>query len=627
MSHDTSDQTKAPSLGKLMLGATGVVFGDIGTSPLYAFKESFVGRTFAADQVHVFNILSLIFWSVMLVVTVKYVLIMMRADNKGEGGSLSLLALAARISHDNAWLRMVIPLLGIFAAALFYGDSMITPAISVLSATEGMIVVTPALKPLVIPVTLTILVFLFAVQSGGTHRMGNWFGPIMVAWFVTIAALGVYNIAQNPMVLQAINPMYAIQFFINDKLLAFLTLGAVVLAMTGAEALYSDMGHFGIKPIRRVWIAFIFPSLMLNYFGQGAFVLTNPDGVANPFFMMAPDWMNWPLIILATLATITASQAVITGAFSVTKQAIQLGYLPRMLTVHTSERHMGQIYIPFINWSIFFFVCLLVLGFQSSGNLAHAYGVAVTGTMVIDTILLSVVILKLWKWRPVLAIPAITVMMTIDMGYFLSTSMKIPHGGWFPLVFAFLIFVILTTWKEGRSLVQRNTKRDSMGFEEFFGKICDNIPRVPGTAIFMSPLDGGIPVPLLYNLRHNKILHERNIILRVVVEERPLVKEEKRFEVVDLGHNFTQLVIHYGFKDEIDIPEELEKTRLHGLTINPDDTTYFVGKETIIPTSLPGMAIWREFIFAWISRNASSVIDYYNLPSKRVMEVGTRIDI
>jgi KUP system potassium uptake protein len=298
-----------------------------------------------------------------------------------------------------------------------------------------------------------------------------------------------------------------------------------------------------------------------------------------------------------------------------------------MLTVHTSERHMGQIYIPFINWSIFFFVCLLVLGFQSSGNLAHAYGVAVTGTMVIDTILLSVVILKLWKWRPVLAIPAITVMMTIDMGYFLSTSMKIPHGGWFPLVFAFLIFVILTTWKEGRSLVQRNTKRDSMGFEEFFGKICDNIPRVPGTAIFMSPLDGGIPVPLLYNLRHNKILHERNIILRVVVEERPLVKEEKRFEVVDLGHNFTQLVIHYGFKDEIDIPEELEKTRLHGLTINPDDTTYFVGKETIIPTSLPGMAIWREFIFAWISRNASSVIDYYNLPSKRVMEVGTRIDI
>lgn len=623
----TSPAPEPASLWKLILGATGVVFGDIGTSPLYAFKESFIGRTFAADQVHVFNILSLIFWSVTLVVTLKYVILMMQADNKGEGGSLSLLALAARISHDTRWLKLAIPVLGIFAAALFYGDSMITPAISVLSATEGLIVISPALKPLVIPITLTILVFLFAVQAGGTATMGNWFGPIMATWFVVIAALGVYNIYLNPHVLQAVNPLYAIQFFLNDKLLAFLTLGSVVLAMTGAEALYSDMGHFGKSPIRLAWVWFIFPALMLNYFGQGAYVLNLPEGVENPFYMMAPGWMQWPLIVIATLATITASQAVISGAFSVTRQAIQLGYLPRMKIIHTSESHMGQIYIPFINWMIFFFVCLLVLGFQASSNLAHAYGVAVTGTMLIDTILLAVVIFKLWKWKPIVALPLIGALLTVDLGYFLSTTVKIPHGGWFPLALAAFIYVVLTTWKLGRELVQRNTRRDMMSFPEFFDKVCPSIPRVPGIAIFMSVFDNGIPTPLLYNLRHNKILHEKNIVLRVVVEERPFVKEERKFEVEQLGHGFTRLVIHYGFKDEMDIPVELTKTRLHGLTINQDDTTYFVGRETIVPTRLPGMALWREVLFSWIARNASSAIDYYNLPSKRVMEIGSRIDI
>lgn len=627
MSQTPDGQHKPGASFKLLLGAIGVVFGDIGTSPLYAFKESFYGRTFAADPAHVLNILSLIFWSVTLVVTVKYVFLMMRADNKGEGGSLSLLALASRISHDIPFLKFVIPVLGLFAAALFYGDSMITPAISVLSAVEGLSVISPSLTHLILPITLGILIFLFAVQSSGTARMGAWFGPITCLWFLTIATMGVAQIWDNPFVLKAINPYYALDFFIQEKFLAFLTMGAVVLALTGAEALYADMGHFGRKPIRDAWIWFIFPSLILNYFGQGAYVLKNPAGAENPFFMMAPDWMEWPLIILATLATVIASQAVITGAFSVTKQAIQLGYLPRIHIEHTSERYMGQIYIPFINWMLFFFVSLLVLGFKTSSSLAHAYGVAVTGTMVIDGILLAIVAFKLWHWKPAFAIPALGTMFGIDMAYFLSTSTKIPHGGWFPLAIGLVIFIVLTTWKRGRILVIQNIKKDMMPIDTFFATVCDNVPRVPGTAIFMSNIEDGIPNSLLNNLRHNKILHERNILLHVLVEERPYVKDEKKFEVTDFGHNFMRLIIRYGFKDEIDIPSELDKTYLHGISFNMDDTTFFVGKENIIPTAEPGMVIWREYVFAWISRNASSAIDFYNLPSKRVMELGSRIDI
>lgn len=627
MSQQQSDTTPSISPFVMLVGAIGVVFGDIGTSPLYAFKESFLGQGFATDRTHVLDILSLIFWSVTLVVTLKYVILMMRADNKGEGGSLSLLALVNRISTGTVWIKVLVPVLGLFAAALFYGDSMITPAISVLSAAEGLNVISPDLQPLVMPLTLTILLFLFAMQSFGTGKVGHYFGPIMCVWFIVIAILGVINIYDNPEVLKAISPHYAVQFFIEDKLLAFLTLGSVVLALTGAEALYADMGHFGKSPIRKGWLWMVFPCLMLNYFGQGAYVLSDPQGIKNPFFMMAPDWMEWPLLILAAMATIIASQAVITGAFSITKQAILLGYLPRMRIDHTSDRHMGQIYIPFINWMIFFFVCTLVLGFKSSSNLAHAYGVAVTGTMLIDGILLSLVIFKMWNWKPIYAVPLVTCILLVDASFFLATSTKIPHGGWFPLVFGLIIFLILTTWKEGRRLVIQNTRKDMISVETFFESICDNIPRVAGTAIFMSQLDKGIPTPLLYNLRHNKILHERNIILHVMVEERPYVKEERRFEVTDLGHNFTRLIIRYGFKEEIDIPLEMTKSAAHGISINPDDTTYFVGKETIIPTSLPGMAIWREYVFAWISRNASSAIDFYNLPSKRVMELGSRIDI
>ncbi len=627
MSQTENDQPKGNAALKLMFGAIGVVFGDIGTSPLYAFKESFLGRSFTTDESHVLNILSLIFWSVTLVVTLKYVFLIMRADNKGEGGSLSLLALASRITHETNWLKALIPILGLFAAALFYGDSMITPAISVLSAIEGLSVISPNLTPLIIPITLTVLVFLFAVQSGGTAKVGDYFGPIMSLWFITIAGLGVWHIIDNPVVLKAINPYYAIEFFMREKMIGFMTLASVVLALTGAEALYADMGHFGRKPIRNAWLWIIFPALMLNYFGQGAYVLKDPAGAANPFFMMAPKWMEWPLVTIAALAAIIASQAVITGAFSVTKQAVQLGYLPRIRMEHTSDRQMGQIYIPFINWILFFFVGCLVIGFGSSSSLAHAYGVAVTGTMLIDAILLSIVIFKLWKWKPLYAIPLCAVMIFVDLAYFLSTSSKIFHGAWFPFAIGLVIFVLLTTWKKGRLLVIQNTRKDMMPTETFFASVCDNIPRVPGTAVFMSQIEDGIPIPLINNLRHNKILHERNIFLHVLVEERPYVKLEKKFEVVDLGHNFMRLTIRYGFKDVIDIPAELRKTHIHGLSFIPDDTTYFVGKETIVPTILPGMVIWREYVFAWISRNASSAIDFYNLPSHRVMELGTRIDI
>lgn len=615
------------NLAKLVVGAIGVVYGDIGTSPLYAFKESFLGAKFASDFAHILGVLSLIFWSLIITVTLKYVFLMMRADNKGEGGSLSLFALVSRISHNRKWLAFTVPILGIFAAALFYGDSMITPAISVLSAVEGLQVASPTLTPYILPITVIILAFLFSFQKIGTGNVGMLFGPIMCVWFLVLTVLGVVNIIDNPYVLKAINPYYAFSFFMEDKLYAFLTLGSVVLAMTGAEALYADMGHFGKGPIRIAWISLVFPALMINYFGQGAFVLSTPEGLENPFFMMAPDWMNWPLLILATLATIIASQAVISGAFSVTQQAIRLGYLPRMSIIHTSDDQIGQIYIPFINWMLMFFVFLLVITFQSSSNLAHAYGVAVTGTMLIDTLLLSVVIFHLWHWSKWIAVPVLALFLTVDTSFFLATSTKIVHGGWFPLLLGLIIFAFLTTWKRGRQLVLNKLRKDSMPVDVFFRDYCDNFTRVQGTAIFMYNLSEGIPVPLLLNLRHNKVLHERNYFLHVVIEEKSYVREDKRFTVVNLGQDFHRITIRYGFMDEIDIPKELAKEYMHGLKIDPDAATYFIGRETIIPTSIPGMAIWREHLFSWLSKNAASAADYYNLPSKRVMELGSRIDI
>lgn len=619
----TSD---SKNLNKLIVGAIGVVYGDIGTSPLYAFKESFLGGAFQKDFTHILAILSLIFWSVTITVSIKYIMIMMRADNKGEGGSLSLFALANRFSHASKWAAIV-PALGIFAAALFYGDSMITPAISVLSALEGLQIAAPHLEHFILPLTLFILAILFAFQKFGTENVGKFFGPIMCVWFLLLAALGISNILDNPDVLKAINPYYAVSFFIHEPLYAFLTLGSVVLAMTGGEALYSDMGHFGKTPIRLAWTGLVFPALVLNYFGQGAFVQLHPEGLANPFFLMSPEWMRWPMLIMSTLATIIASQAVITGAFSVTKQAMALGYLPRMSVIHTSDDQIGQIYIPFINWMLLFFVSLLVVSFQTSSNLAHAYGVAVTGTMLIDTLLLSIVVAKMWQWKKIVAIPTLGFLLTVDCAFFLATSVKIPHGGWFPLVLGATIFFILMTWKKGRELVLDKIKTQTMPVDVFFRDYCDGFPRVSGTAIYMFNLSEGIPIPLLMNLKHNKILHERNLFLHVIVEEKSYVREEDRIRVVDLGQEFYRVIIRYGFMDAIDVPKELDNQQVLGFKIDPDDTTYFIGRETVIPTEIPGMAIWREHFFAWLSRNAGSIVDFYHLPSKRVMELGSRIDI
>ncbi len=626
MSSHTASTDKS-QLTKLVVGAIGVVYGDIGTSPLYAFKESFLGAKFAADFAHILGVLSLIFWSVTITVTFKYVLLMMRADNKGEGGSLSLFALASRFSHDTKWIAMAVPVLGIFATALFYGDSMITPAISIMSSIEGLQVAAPKLTPYVLPITILILAFLFSFQKLGTGNVGVLFGPIMCVWFITIAGLGLVHIWDNPYVLKAINPYYAISFFMEDKLYAFLTLGSVVLAMTGAEALYADMGHFGKNPIRIAWVSLVFPALMINYFGQGAFILSTPEGLENPFFRMAPEWMNWPLLILAACATIIASQAVISGAFSVTQQAIRLGYLPRMPIIHTSDDQIGQIYIPFINWMLMFFVFLLVITFQSSSNLAHAYGVAVTGTMLIDTLLLGIVIFKMWQWKRPLAIATVGTLLVVDTSFFLATATKIVHGGWFPLLLGTVIFILLTTWKRGRQLVLQKLRKDSMPVDVFFRDYCDNFTRVPGSAIYMYNLNDGIPVPLLQNLKHNKVLHKTNYFLHVVIDEKSYVMEEDRIRVVNLGQDFYRITIRYGFMDEIDVPKELMKEHIHGLKIDTDAVTYFIGRETVIPTSIPGMAIWREHLFSWLTKNASSAADYYNLPSKRVMEIGSRIDI
>ncbi len=628
MTASSADTSHEPQKLKLLiLGAIGVVFGDIGTSPLYAFKESFIGGYFKADHTHIFSVLSLIFWSVTITVTIKYIMLMMRADNKGEGGSLSLFALASRFSHNAKWAP-IIPVLGIFAAALFYGDSMITPAISVLSAIEGVNVVAPNLSHFIIPLTLFILAFLFALQRFGTASVGKLFGPIMCIWFLTISALGLANIFENPDVLQAVNPYYAVKFFIDDKFFAFLTLGSVVLAMTGGEALYADMGHFGRTPIRMGWTTLVFPALMLNYFGQGAHIMSAPADITNPFFLMAPDWMEWPLLILATLATIIASQAVITGAFSVTRQAIQLGYLPRMSIIHTDDGHIGQIYIPFINWMLMFCVVLLVLSFQTSSNLAHAYGVAVTGTMLIDTILLSVVIFKMWQWNKYLASFVLGALLIIDSAFFLATATKIPHGGWFPLVFGAAIFFILMTWKRGRALVMDKIRKQTMPVDVFFRDYCDNFPRVDGTAIYMSNLSDGIPMPLLMNIKHNRILHERNIFLHVHVAEKAYIREEHRFKIVMLADDFYRIVINYGYMDQIDVPRSLMSDDVQQIVhFKPDEVSYFIGRETVIPTGIPGMAIWREHVFAWLSRNSGSIVDFYKLPSKRVMELGSRIDI
>jgi KUP system potassium uptake protein len=622
-----SDHRTAHSLPKLMLGALGVVYGDIGTSPLYALRETFAGHhPLPVDAPHIFGILSLVFWTMMVIVTFKYVFLMLRADNRGEGGSIALQALLLRHGHGKRWAPLVV-VLGILATSLFFGEIFITPAISVLSAVEGLTVVEARLEPVVIPVAVAILVGLFFIQARGTERVGALFGPICLTYFITIAILGTLSIARNPDILWALSPHHAVNFFITDGTLAFLALSAVVLAVTGAEALYADMGHFGRKPIRFSWMLLVLPALLLNYFGQGALLLAQPDAIANPFFLLAPENLRLALVILATLATVIASQAVISGAFSVTRQAVQLGYLPRLRILHTSVSAEGQIYIPIVNWALLALVILLVLSFRSSSNLAAAYGISVTGTMLAGTMMLGILVFEVWRWNRFFAAVVIGALFIVDLAYFTSNLTKIPEGGWFPLLIGLIAFTMLTTWSRGRFLMQQRLTEAAMPIAVFIKSAARTAARVPGTAVFMTSSASGVPPALLHNLKHNKVLHERIIILTVIIDEVPFVDMEDRIEVVDLGENFFRMVLRYGFMQQPDVPGALKLVETCGPQIKMMDTSFFLARQTLLPSARPGMALWREKLFAWMLRNAESAMEFFNLPTNRVVELGSQVEI
>jgi KUP system potassium uptake protein len=621
-------------LYKLAIGAVGIVFGDIGTSPIYSFRETFAGHhPLVPDQFHIHAVLSMIFWSMMIVVTLKYVTIIMRADNKGEGGSLALLALINRsIGGKKKWASSIV-MLGVFATALFYGDSMITPAISVLSAVEGLTTVNAGLQPFVIPIAVGILVGLFAIQARGTARVAAMFGPIMLVYFAALAALGLIHLMDRPsVVLAMINPVNAVTFFLTEPMRAFLAMGSVVLALTGAEALYADMGHFGRRPIKFAWLYFVLPALLLNYMGQGAMLLTLPadqvaTAVRDPFFYLASDQLRLPLVLLATAATIIASQAVISGAFSVTQQAIQLGFVPRLRITHTSESAAGQIYIPVVNWALMIMVLLLVLTFRSSSNLAAAYGIAVTGAMSIDTVLIAVVLITMWKWNRVLIAVLLAIFFAVDLGYFSSNLTKIPAGGWFPLLVGAVAFTFLTTWAKGRQLMISRMNEASLPMEIFIKSAAPSAARVPGTAVFMTSSPSGVPHALLHNLKHNKVLHERVILLTVRIEDVPYVAEEKRIDTKDYGAGFFRVILRYGFMEEINVPSALAQLKDIGPQCKMMDTSFFLARQTLLPSSRPGMAIWREKLFAWMLRNAESAMEFFKLPTNRVVELGSQVEI
>ena len=619
----------------LAVGAIGVVFGDIGTSPLYAFRETFASHQgvpgIKVDPVHIHGVLSLVFWSMMIVVTIKYVLTIMRADNKGEGGSLALLALINRKSEGQRWTGPLI-LLGVFATALFYGDSMITPAMSVLSATEGLQYVHPGFKDWIVPLAVAILVALFAIQSRGTERVGRMFGPIMLAYFLTLAALGLsYVVTMPSIVLATLNPLNALIFFQTDGFRAFVAMGSVVLAVTGAEALYADMGHFGRKPIGVSWLVIVLPCLMLNYMGQGALVLSPETDAAavirDPFFLMIPDMVRIPVIFLAIAATIIASQAVISGAFSLTQQAIQLGFIPRMQIKHTSASAAGQIYIPVVNWGLMIMVIVLVLFFRSSSNLAAAYGIAVTGAMFIDTILLAAVLLSLWRWPIWKAAPLVAVFIVVDMAYLSANLIKVPDGGWVPLLMGLLIFTLLTTWARGRKLMRANMAESAIPIEIFAKSAKNSACRVAGTAIFMSSTSDGVPSALLHNIKHNKVLHERVIVLTVLVEDVPYILDADRAELRDLGDGFYRMKLRYGFLEETDIPTALKASDMCGGNFEMMQTSFFLSRQTLIASRKPGMALWREKLFAWMLRNAATAMEFFKLPTNRVVELGSQVEI
>ena len=624
---DSDAQGHRQPLFGLALGAIGVVFGDIGTSPLYSLKESFAGaHPLPLDRPHIFGILSLIFWTMTLVVTIKYVFVTMRADNDGEGGSLALLALIVRNSAGKRWTGGVI-MLGVLATALFYGDAIITPAISVLSAVEGLKVVGASFSAFVLPLSLIILVALFFTQSRGTAKMGAVFGPIMLFYFLVIAVMGIGCILDNPRILRALNPYWALHFFTIDPRLAFFALGSVVLAVTGAEALYADMGHFGRKSISIAWLYCAFPCLLLNYLGQSALLLDNPSAIDNPFFLMAPDWARLPLVLLATLATIIASQAVISGAFSVTQQAVQLGFLPRLRIEHTSAEAAGQIYVPLVNWLLLIFVLGLVLGFRSSANLASAYGIAVTGTMFITSCMIGVLATSVWHWKLWLTVPVVGSFLIVDGAYFASNITKIPDGGWFPLLVGACAFTLLTTWSKGRKLMRERLFASAMPLDLFISSAVKSVSRVQGTAVFLSASAEGAPPALLHNLKHNKVLHERVILLTVSILSRPTVDEAERVTYNELGPGFYRIVLRYGFMQDVDVPAALARVEGCGPAIKFMETSFFLGRQTLISGSRPGMSFWREKLFAWMLRNAESAMQFFKLPTNRVVELGSQIEI
>lgn len=625
----SSHAVRSPSaLAGLTLGALGVVYGDIGTSPLYALKEVFHGGHVATTPDNILGVLSLLFWTLTVVVSIKYVLLILRADNNGEGGLIAMLALATNAVNDKPKLRRSLMLVGLFGTAIFFGDAVITPAMTVLGAVEGIDVYEPQLHDAILPITLIVLTGLFAVQRFGTGGIGKAFGPVMLAWFLVLAALGVPHIIDNPHVLVAVNPMYALHFCLEHRWVAFVALGAVVLVVTGGEALYADLGHFGKKPIRIAWYGVVMPALVLNYFGQGAMLLDNPAGVKNPFFLLAPDWAEIPLFLLATAAAIVASQALITAAFSVTKQAIQLGILPRLRILHTSVRDTGQIYVPFVNWGLYVLVVVAVVFFGSSSKLAGAYGVAVTIDMTITTVMTFFVIRFGWKFPLVLCVAATGIFFLIDVTFLASNLLKLAAGGWFPLLIGIGMFTLMLTWKQGRRQLSEKLREDAIELTAFLEAVFINPPtRVAGTAVFLSAEKGSTPNALLHNLKHNKVLHEQNIFVTVKHHEVPWISTEDRCEVESLGNCCWQVALHFGFKNEPDVPEALELLKSHGVQLEEMETSYFLSRDIVIPTIGSGMALWREKLFASMHRNASAAADFLHLPTNRIVELGSKVEI
>ena len=605
-----------------------MVYGDIGTSVLYAFKEVFVSGHVSITEGNVLGVLSLFFWALTIIVSLKYVVLIMRADNHGEGGLMALLALASMSIKDRPKLRGTLTVLGVFGVALFFGDGVITPAISVLSAVEGLEVVTPAAKQFVVPISLIVLLMLFIVQRRGTGDIGKFFGPITLIWFVAIGAFGAVEIATNPMVLLAISPWYALRFIVNHVGMAFITLGAVFLCLTGAEALYADMGHFGKKPIRIAWFGLVLPSLVLNYFGQGALVLAHPSAAANPFFLLAPNWALIPMVVLATAATVIASQALISGSFSATKQTIQLGYLPRLTILHTSVRDTGQIYIPVVNWFLLIGVVFAVGLFGSSTALAAAYGISVSLVMIITTMMTFFVLRYGWGYKLPLSLAATGFFLTIDSVFFASNSVKILQGGWFPLAMAGGLYLVMSTWKQGRRLLKRKLMIDAIDLNSFLEAVFVSPPvRVPGTAVFLTAETGTVPNAMLHNLKHNKVLHETNMFVTVISHEVPWIGMDKRLSIESLGHDCWSVIVNYGFKNDPDLPKALQSIKGRGCDVDPMTTSYFLSRDTVVPTIGSGMALWREKLFAQMHLNASGAAGFLSLPSNAVVELGSKVEI